>query len=176
MQVNGGVVQASAMRPPTAKRPSEVMTLWDGSWLANSGNRRTYATQRVLIVIAAIPSLWFFLHRQFRAMIPGNAFWFTLAGGATAWACYRIRCRVCGMPVYAMRLLGLPRKDPDWFESITECPYCSDDGTGKVAKPQSVDLPAEVRRARLLLLKGVIMFFALLALYPIGVVLGLFPF
>jgi O-acetyl-ADP-ribose deacetylase (regulator of RNase III) len=33
-----------------------------------------------------------------------------LAIGATLWACYRIRCRVCGMPVYAMRILGLPRR------------------------------------------------------------------
>jgi hypothetical protein len=151
------------------------VTLWDGSWLALSGNRRAYATQRVLVVIAVLPSLWFFLNRRFDDMIPGDAFMFTLAIGATLWACYRIRCRVCGMPVYAMRILGLPRRDSEWFERITERPYCLDDGTGVVGSAERVDRPAEIRRAWVLLLKGVLVFFGLLALYIIPAAMGLIP-
>ena len=130
------------------------MSLWEGSWLTNSGQAGVYGTRQVLLVVAVAPSAWHFFRQEFDAMLATDVFMFTTAILATGWACYRIRCSVCRMPVYAMRLIGLPRVDRQWFEKLSECPYCFDDGTGGLGNPDRVDRVKEVQRAWMYLLKA----------------------
>ena len=146
--------------------------MWEGSWLDRSGQRGVYAIRQALVVVGAMPALWYFVHKEFDAMIPADAFMFITILSATGWACYKLRCRVCQMPIYAMRLLGLPRADKQWFERLSECPYCLDDGTGDLGDLGRVDRAHEIGRAWAYLRKACLVVLAILGVFLIYIVLG----
>lgn len=126
-----------------------------------------YATRQALVVVGGVPALWCFLHKEFDAMIPPVAFMLVSMLSATGWACYKLRCSVCGMPIYAMRLLGLPKADKQWFERLSECPYCLDDGTGKLGDPGRIDRAREIGRAWAYLRKACLVVLAILGVFLI---------
>jgi len=105
-------------------------------------------------------------------MLPADAFMFVTMLSATGWACYKLRCRVCTMPIYAMRLLGLPRPDKQWFGRLSECPYCLDDGTGELGDPGRIDRAREIERAWTYLRKACLVVLGILGIFLIYIALG----
>jgi hypothetical protein len=137
----------------------------EGSWLRRSGYTSVRFAEQAAWGIAGAPVLWSYYQHDFRFL---NRMFLPMAGMAmlaTLWACYAIRCRVCGMRVYAMRLLNLPELDRQRFERCQECPYCFDDGTGQLGDTGRFDRRTEVRKARAFLTKAFLIVAVPLALF-----------
>ena len=148
------------------------MALWKGSWLERAGHASTRLAQQTVVVLGVVPWAWLIATRDVQRNLRDASFVVAVSIVilATCWSSYRIRCRVCQMPVYAMWLLGLPnREGRQAFERLLECPYCFDDGTGKLGDARAVDRRSELRRAWMLVMKVLLVIafaFALFIFWP----------
>jgi hypothetical protein len=148
------------------------------SWVQKAGYLPVRRRQDWLITIAGAPFVWFLVHRDFAS---SGFHWALLAlmsvpPLATAWAARRLRCSVCGIPVYALWLLGLPRgKRRPAFEALPGCPYCLDDGTGRTGDAGRVDRQKEIRAAIRYGLVAIALFIGLMVLVFVLAVVGWLP-
>jgi hypothetical protein len=149
----------------------------DSSWLQKTGYMAVRRRQNILIVIGGIPFLWFLVKRRFDS----NFLWATLtlwlsAVLPTVWAATRMRCSVCGVPVYALWLVGFPRgREKSPFQELRHCPYCLDDGTGTTGDATRVDRRKEVHAAVRFVAIAVSLFVCLLLVVFGLMVKGWFP-
>jgi hypothetical protein len=154
------------------------MTVSDSSWVKNAGYLLVRRRQGWLSVAGGAPYLWFLAHRDFDSsgFLWASLALFVVPTLATAWAAARLRCHVCGIPVYAFWLLGFPRgwKRPA-FEALLLCPYCADDGTGTTGDATAVDRPKEIRVAVRYALLALSLFAGVMALVFVLMLLGWFP-
>lgn len=133
------------------------------SWVIKAGYGGVRSAQRWLVFLGGAPFLWLFVQMDFRS---AQYEWAFRGAGvaitiATILGAYRMRCAACRMPVYAFWLIGLPsRKQSFQFEGLSECPYCSDDGSGQVGDPGAVNANHELRRANIRVVKAVLAFLA----------------
>ena len=117
------------------------------SWIEQAGYVSVQRLQDWIITIGALPFIWFVSRRDFssRGFLWADILFLSAPTLATVWAALRIRCSACGMPVYAMWLLGHPRKQKRYaFQRLPCCPYCLDDGTGKTVEVRPVDRKREI--------------------------------
>lgn len=148
------------------------------SWVRRAGYARARTIQHWLFVVGAAPFVWFLVERDFRS---SNFHWAVFAlvlvpTLATAWAATHLRCSVCGMPVYAFFLLGLPRsRGRGAFDALPQCPYCLDDGTGRLGDARRVDRRKEGRVAIRSILLAIALFIGLIAAAFLLAVFGWLP-
>lgn len=151
------------------ERPAEAAS----SWVQRAGYSSVRWRRHWLITIGGAPFVWFLVHRDFasRGFLWAVLALFSVPALATAWAAIRLRCSVCGIPVYAFWLLGLPRgRERPAFEVLPCCPYCLDDGTGRTGDARRVDRRKEVRAAIRYGLVAVLLFISLMAVvFVLGV-------
>jgi len=126
------------------------------------------------MTMGAAPFFWFLLRRDFASRGFHWALFalMTVPALATAWAAMRLRCSVCGIPVYAFSLLGFPRgRERPAFDVLPCCPYCLDDGTGKTGDARRVDRRKEMRAAIRYALVAILLFIGLMAVVLVLLVL-----
>jgi hypothetical protein len=94
----------------------------------------------------------------------------------TLWVAVRLRCVVCGLPLYAFWLLGLPQREkPSSFDSMAACPYCVDDGSGAKGDPGRVDRQREATIAVRRALVAILLFLAVVGAAFLFAVAGWLP-
>ncbi len=151
----------------------------DGSsWVQRAGYMPVRRRQDWLTTVGAAPILWFVVQRDFASSGFRWALCALMAAPAlaTAWAAVRLRCSVCGIPVYALWLLGLPRgRERPAFGALPACPYCLDDGTGKTGDARRVDRPKEIKAAIRYVLVAVGLFIGLMVVVVVLGLLGWLP-
>jgi hypothetical protein len=148
------------------------------SWVEQAGYRSDRRRQDWLTVIGAAPFVWFFLHRDFASLgfLWAIASLIALPLLAAAWTAMRCRCAVCGLPLYALWLIGFPRgRARTAFDALPCCPYCLDDGTGMTGDRTRVVARKEVMAGVRYLFVAVLLFLALMAIVFILGVVGLLP-
>jgi hypothetical protein len=156
------------------ERPTGV----GSSWAQKAGYLPVRRRQDWLIAMGGAPFVWFLVHRDFTS---SGFHWalFALMGVpalATAWAARRVRCSVCGIPVYALWLLGFPRgRERPAFEALQACPYCLDDGTGTTGDASRVDRRQEINAAIRYGLVAMLLFIGLMVVVFVVGVLGWLP-
>lgn len=134
--------------------------------------------QQWMFVIGATPFVWFVVDRDFSSTGFHWAIFCLIVVPvlATTWAAIRLRCSVCGIPVYAFFLLGLPHsRERVTFEALPSCPYCFDDGTGRVGDAGRVDRRRETGVAIRMVVAAIGLFVALIAAAFLLMVLGWLP-
>jgi hypothetical protein len=158
--------------------PLASSAVGDSSWLQNAGYGPVRTRQHVIVTIGWIPMLWVLA----RGHLQSNAFvWASLGLGlsvmiAYGWAATRVRCSGCGVPVYALWLLGFPKgRERCRFPALACCPYCFDDGTGSTGDATRVDRPQEIRAAIRHALMALLLFFGLMLVVFCLMVKGWFP-
>jgi hypothetical protein len=82
----------------------------------------------------------------------------------------RIRCTVCGLPVYALYLLEPTLRKRLGFEALSRCPYCFDDGTGGTGDASRVDRSKETRAA---IHRGVVALLLFIGFFAVAFVFAL---
>lgn len=119
------------------------------SWVARAGLLPLWRRQRWFITIGAVPFLWCLAKRDFYspAFHAAAAMFVGVPVLTTLWAGVRARCRVCGLHIYGLWMLGFPRGERGAFDRLPCCPYCLDDGTGRTGDRRRVDHRREVRLA-----------------------------
>jgi hypothetical protein len=150
----------------------------DSSWVHKAGYLPVSRRRDWLITIGGAPFVWFLVSRDFDS--PGFLWACFLLMGmpalAVAWAALRIRCTVCGTPVYAFWLLGFPRgAERPPFARLACCPYCLDDGTGMAGDARRVDRRRETKAAILYGVTAMLLFMSLMAVIFWLMVVGWFP-
>lgn len=158
--------------------PLERLAGAGSSWVQKAGYTPVRRRQGWLITIGAVPILWFLVNRDFASSGFRWAAFALMAvpALATAWAAIRLRCCVCGIPVYAFWLLGFPRgRERPAFEALAGCPYCLDDGTGKTGDARRVDRREEIKAAIHYGLVAMVLFIGLMAVVFVLAVLGVLP-
>jgi hypothetical protein len=94
----------------------------------------------------------------------------------TVWVACRLRCSVCGLPVYAFWLLGLPRRENRLsFEGLAGCPYCLDDGSGRTGDAGRVDRQRETWVAARRALVATLLFLVIVGVAFLLAVAGWLP-
>ena len=88
-----------------------------------------------------------------------------------------MRCSVCGIPVYAFWLLGLPRgvERAAFLTQLPCCPYCHDDGTGYTGDATRVDRGKEIRAAIRYGLSAIPLFLAVMVSVLVLMLMGWIP-